>query len=305
MSLALLCGGQGGQTAEALLALVNEPAAAPVIDAFFAATALDASRLAALTVAALHANHLAQPLICATQLATAAALFARGLEVKLFAGYSVGELAAHGCAGALDATALMTLAVRRAAAMDAAAQAVPGGLVAVRGPTRAAAAALAERTGTEIAIVNGADRFVFGGPTNALQTLATAADAGTHLTPLPVTVASHTRLMEGARAPFAAALETHLTTDPRSPVLAGVDGTPVYNARRARDVLARQLVQTVEWRACLHSLPEMGCRAALDLGPGAALARMARDEELPIDVRAVADFRTLDGVATWARRHGD
>ena len=37
----------------------------------------------------------------------------------VIAGYSVGELAAWGCAGAFDAKEVLQLALRRAAAMDA------------------------------------------------------------------------------------------------------------------------------------------------------------------------------------------
>src|SRR4051812_47641484 len=86
--------------------------------------------------ARLHDNAIAQPLICLAQLATWRALEGESPEPRAIAGYSVGELAGYGCAGALDAPELAHLAVQRAAAMDRAAV-TPGGLVALRGLPRA------------------------------------------------------------------------------------------------------------------------------------------------------------------------
>ena len=72
-------------------------------------------------------NVVAQPLLCLTELATWAALRDRVGEPGAFAGYSVGELAAYACAGAMDASLLASLARTRARLMDDAADR-PGGL---------------------------------------------------------------------------------------------------------------------------------------------------------------------------------
>lgn len=47
---------------------------------------------------------------------------------------------------------------------------------------------------------------------------------------------------------------------------------------------------------------EMGCSCLLELGPGNALSRMAREEFPDLPARSVADFQSLDGVIDWARR---
>jgi [acyl-carrier-protein] S-malonyltransferase len=53
----------------------------------------------------------------------------------------------------------------------------------------------------------------------------------------------------------------------------------------------------------LDVLFERGCRLFLELGPGGALSRMAR-ERLGADVeaRSVSEFRSLDAVAAWLQR---
>ena len=77
-------------------------------------------------------NALAQPLICACEVATWAALAPHVSSPSLFLGYSVGELGAHGCAGALSTSETIRLACERAALMDDA-YAGPAGLIAIRG----------------------------------------------------------------------------------------------------------------------------------------------------------------------------
>jgi [acyl-carrier-protein] S-malonyltransferase len=41
----------------------------------------------------------------------------------------------------------------------------------------------------------------------------------------------------------------------------------------------------------------------LELGPGADLARMARDRLPDISARSIAEFRTLKGAVAWVMRH--
>jgi [acyl-carrier-protein] S-malonyltransferase len=54
----------------------------------------------ALSADQMQTNVVAQPLVCAWQLAVWAEIAARLPQPSAFAGYSVGELAAYGCAGA-------------------------------------------------------------------------------------------------------------------------------------------------------------------------------------------------------------
>jgi [acyl-carrier-protein] S-malonyltransferase len=159
--LAVLCPGQGGQHAAMLELALADPRGADVVRRAGAAAGLDA--IAAVRSGAdLFANRLAQPLVCAAELATWAALRDAVGPPRAFAGYSLGELAAYGCAGALAPEEVVALATRRAALMDAAAP-PRSGLVALRGLRLAAAEALAAEAGAELAIVNGPDHCVAGG----------------------------------------------------------------------------------------------------------------------------------------------
>lgn len=279
--------------------LTGQEAAAVALGVFRHETGVDPWSL---STEAMQVNAVAQPLICAYQLSVWAALRDRLPTPIALAGYSVGELAAYGCAGALSAASVIRLARIRAALMD---EAFPGGgaMVALRGLDRAAVGALCAENGVEIAIVNGTDRMVIGGVREAVAACAaTAEERGAKVTSLAVLVPSHTSLMRPAVLPFRQALERADWRTPSAPVLAGISGAAVFAPRQAREVLATQLAQSLDWAACLDGMRERGCKVLLELGPGAALARMAQDRLPDIPARSIADFQRLDGVIAWVRR---
>jgi [acyl-carrier-protein] S-malonyltransferase len=78
-----------------------------------------------------------QMLCCTQALAVWAALGSDRPAHAVIAGYSIGELAAWGCAGALEGPTVLRLAQRRAAVMDAVAPEAGGlaGIVGLRRPT--------------------------------------------------------------------------------------------------------------------------------------------------------------------------
>jgi [acyl-carrier-protein] S-malonyltransferase len=285
--LLLLCPGQGGQHAGMFDLARLDPGARAFLDG----CALPA------TPDALFDNRMAQPAIVCATLAMWQALQARLPAPKLVAGYSIGELAAYGVAGALNNT--VALAEARAALMDAAASGQPQGIAAVSGVDVAQV-----RNIIDVAIVTGADSCIAGGLETQLAALPARLPTA-RVQRLPVGVAAHTALMAGAVAPFAQLLEGATFAPWRCPVLAGVDAVRVVRPEIAIDRLARQLASTIDWAACMDAASEAGITVALELGPGAALSRMLRERHPHIACRSVADFHTLDGIASWVTRELD
>ncbi|WP_296706163.1 acyltransferase domain-containing protein [Rhodoblastus sp.] len=299
MSLGLLCPGQGDQTPAMFGVLKDDCRAQPIWDIFARETGRDPFEL---TAEEMQVNAIAQPMVCAFQLAVWAAIGDRLPRVHALAGYSVGELAAYGCAGALAPQDVVALARRRALLMDDAFRG-GGAMLALRGLDRATVHALCARHGVEIAIVNDDDRLVVGGAPAAVSACGDEALArGAKATPLAIHIPSHTSLMRPAVAPFRLALEQAEWKRPSAPVLAGISGAPVFAPAPAREALSAQLAQTIDWAACLDGLRERGCTVLLELGPGAGLARMARDRMPDIPARSVAEFNSLDGVLDWVAR---
>ncbi len=302
MSLAILCSGQGAQHPAMLDMVADHPAAAEVIKAGGAALGLDLHDVPTQRDE-MFRNALAQPLICLTQLALWSALRQDAPKPAAFCGYSVGELGAYACAGALGAAELARIAAARAALMDQAA-ATAGGLLAVQGLRRDGIVRLCAGHQAWIAIAISDEEFVVGGDESALTMLGkNLSERGAKLTRLKVGLASHTPLLGAAVAPFRALLETSSISAPATPVVAGIDAAWVVRREAAIEKLALQLSGTVEGGRCVDMLYERGCRVFLELGPGRALARMTRARFEDVEARAVDDFRSLDGVSSWLLKH--
>jgi [acyl-carrier-protein] S-malonyltransferase len=291
--LLLLCPGQGGQHA-GMYDLARADAGAAAL--------LDACGLAGANPATMFNNRVAQPAIVGATLSMWEALRHRVMPPSLVAGYSVGELSAYGVAGALDPADAVSLAATRAALMTGAVT-EPQALAAISGVPVERARALAAVAGFEIAIVTGIDTCIAGGLEATLSLLDHAvATAGGRLQRLPVGIASHTSLMAAAVTPFAAALRAAPFQSPACPVLSGIGAEAVIGQARAVDTLSRQLSETILWSDCMDAAAEAGMTVALELGPGAALARMLQARHPQIACRSVADFRSLDGIVAWLER---
>ena len=299
MGLGILCPGQGAQSASMLDLLAGGERARVMLDLAAATLGAHPDDLVTGPPERLFENVIAQPLVCAVTLAAWAELAPRLPSPLVMAGYSVGELAAHACVGTLSPEALFPLARARAEAMDAACG-KPNGMIAVRGITVAALEPLCARHGVWMAIINGPDRIVVGGLLDHLAAFGSQVEGlGGSLTPLSISVASHTPLMTPALEPFGAILAQTRLSRPLIPVLAGIDATAVLSVERTRDVLVHQLDRPIQWWSCLQAMQERGCTVLLELGPGSTLARMASELSPGSEARSVADFKTLDGVIRW------
>ncbi|MEW6761833.1 MAG: acyltransferase domain-containing protein [Pseudomonadota bacterium] len=298
--LLVLCPGQGAQHPAMFDMARSDPAASRELEAWLADPAL-----APLSGgASLFANQLAQPAIVAATLAMWTALRATIPAPALVAGYSIGELAAYGVAGALAPLDLVRIAAERARLMDACVDVrAAQGMVALSGMPNDAIAALLARFGFYPAIVTGEDALVAGGPAAAREALADAAlAAGGRATVLPVEVASHTPLLQAAVSPFAELLARQAWSAPAFPVLSGISAEKVEDAGLATRVLSRQIAEPIRWMDCMDACVETGITVALELGPGAALARMLQARHPRIACRSVTEFRSLDGIRFWIGR---
>lgn len=220
------------------------------------------------------------------------------------AGYSVGELASFACAGVFDAGTALALAGTRAAAMDRCAQRVPGGLLAVSGMTQARVESLCAASGCEVAIDNDSHAVVLGGPLAALDIAEHAAQAaGAKCTRLKVNVASHTPWMHAAVDEFAQALSGLPLGAPRVPLFSNT-GERITSSAQAARALSLQIGQTVQWSHCMDHLHMRRLGCVLEIGPGAALARMWNHRFPDVPARSADEFRSASAIVDWVQRHG-
>lgn len=288
--------------------LAHMPAAAEALDCTSALAGLDVRGLPACAPQTLTDNRLAQILVVGHALAATAALRAEGIEPALYAGYSVGEMAAHGAAGVWSTSTTLALSARRAATMDEAAanHGEPLGMSALLGLAEADVTRLAQDAGVAIAIVNGPRHLVVGGPLPALTRFEEAALArgASHLRRLDVRIASHTPFIASAAAPFAALLAETSWTAPAGVLLSGLDGCAIRGPGDSVERLSRQIHAPLRWHDCLEAMVEYGIDAVLEIGPGRALAKMVEEAFPALPVHAFDEFRSATGAARWLARAG-
>jgi [acyl-carrier-protein] S-malonyltransferase len=218
----------------------------------------------------------------------------------LIAGYSIGEVTAWGVAGIWSLAETIGLAGCRARTMDSVDHGM-GGLGYVHGLDRSRVVDLCARFDCEIAIVNPDRLFIIGGERSSVATLckAAASDGALRAGRIGVDVASHTSRLCLAAARFEATLETRTMERPQLRLVSATDQIIVASPRRSYAALARQIAHTIDWDATLTALAERGVDRVLELGPGHALADMARSMDVGWDARSVDEFRTLEGARKW------
>jgi [acyl-carrier-protein] S-malonyltransferase len=225
-----------------------------------------------------------QPAILVTSLAMLELLrsqpespLAGGGSQPATAGLSLGEYTALVHAGGLDLESAVQVVDVRGRAMQACAEANPGGMVAILGLDRDQVAAVCNeaRGGCvlEVANVLCPGNIVVSGSRDACERVpAAAATVGAmKCVPLDVAGAFHTSLMEPAREQLAAVLAEVDLRPPQIPVVSNVDAKPHTDPEEIRDLLARQVCGVVEWQASMEYLLSTGVGPLWEVGPGRVL----------------------------------
>lgn len=304
MRIIVLFSGQGAQRREHVARLLAD-IPADIAGPLQGAVGELGLALSELTDAQLAANRIAQPVICAYQLALWREAAPHLPPPALVAGYSLGELAAFACAGAYAAGDAVTLAAQRARLMDEA-TANPCGLLAVLGLNEATLRARCEPLGAEIAIRNGPAHFIVGGTREALASLEKeAARAGaSKITLLCVTTPSHTAMLKEAAVRFGGYLQPLLKGKLELPVLSGINADIIRSAHAAATALAAQICTRLDWAACLETIVAFRPDAVLEIGPGNALSKMLLELEPRLEARSTDEFRSIAAVVRWVLSKG-
>jgi [acyl-carrier-protein] S-malonyltransferase len=302
-SLAVLCSGQGGQTPDLFerfpftekggnvkQQVLESGCLSPEVTEWLKNPRADPSLI--------YQDHYAQPLLCLFQAMVWAELSERLPTPQLVAGYSLGELSAYGCTGALAPKDIIDLATARARFMDTAAPV--GRLIAVSGLTVGKAAEIAARHEGYVAIIVRDDHCLLGCLAEKAEALASAAATlARSVVTLNVTIAAHTPLLDSAVEPFRKALEVRDCRPFKSPVLAGVNASKIQSKADMVQWLPEQIHRTVRWDLISSRLAESNCQVVLELGSGAQLAHMALAGKTAQEARSISEFRSVDGILSW------
>jgi len=205
-------------------------------------------------------------------------------------GLSLGEYTALCLVGSIPFDEALELVALRGRAMQDAAEASPGGMVALIGADEAQAQGVCERArGSDVLVCanfNAPGQIVLSGSRSACERAAERAGAGgLRATVLPVAGAFHSPLMAPAAERLAAALSKAVVTTPRCPVMSNVTAEPHDpSPDQIRRRLVEQLTSPVRWWQCCQWLGTRVAGQAHELAPGRTLAGLMRRIDKSIKV---------------------
>ena len=227
-----------------------------------------------------------QPALFVTSLAALEGLKANKPDIvescEMAAGLSLGEYTALVFAGVMEFEDGLRLVQERGAAMQAAADREPSGMVAVLGLDRGAVEKLCERASQgevlQIANLLCPGNIAVSGTAAACKRLAEIAPEAGAMKVVPLTVAGafHTSIMQPAVERLTTALKTVTMRRPRLPVVSNVDALPHESSEEIQSLLVRQIVSPVLWEDSIRYLLGQGVDSFFEVGPGKVLQGLMR-----------------------------
>lgn len=241
-----------------------------------------------------------QPAIFTTSMACYAALkaqwsFGKGeAPIAAAAGLSLGEYTALTIAGAMSFEDGLKLVTLRGRAMQDAAEASEGGMVALIGADEAQAQQVCDKArGSDVLVCanfNAPGQIVLSGSKSACDRAGPiASELGLRATALVVAGAFHSPLMKPAADRLSKALAGVDIRTPRCPVYANVTAAPhTPTVASIRERLVEQLTSPVRWaQSCAAIATEQAGKAEFhELAPGRTLAGLYRRIDKTVKVAA-------------------
>jgi [acyl-carrier-protein] S-malonyltransferase len=309
MSLAILCPGQGAQKVGMGVDVAERWATARrVFDEASEVLGLDLlGVIREGPESELVRTDLQQPAILAVGAAIHAALVESGrlpaAGPSAAFGLSLGEFTALYVAGALSLGDALVLVRERGLGMQAASEANPSGLTALRCETadaEALCAAAREQTNgvCSVANINAPGQIVISGDLASLDAAeAIAKERGIRRpTRLPVAGAFHSVLMAPGAERLAAALERVEVHTPSAPVISNVTARATTDPDEIRANLVAQVTSPVRFVDCVQAARALGVTTTLEVGPGRVLSGLVRRIDPEIETLGADGAESIDAL---------
>jgi [acyl-carrier-protein] S-malonyltransferase len=288
MSFAFVFPGQGSQSVGMLASLSGtDPVIQSTFDEASAVLGYDLWRLVQDgPKERLDTTEFTQPAMLAAGIATARLWAQRGgADPAAVAGHSLGEFTALVAAGALDFSTAIGLVKFRGQVMQEAVPAGTGAMAAILGladaDVEAACREAAQGGVVEAVNFNTAGQVVIAGQAAAVQRAieVTKAKGAKRAMLLPVSVPSHSSLMNGAAQRFGARLADIQIRAPRVRYISAVDAAEHSDPADIRALLGTQLARPVRWPPTVRAVVGTGIRQIIECGPGKVLTGMNKRVE--------------------------
>ena len=223
-----------------------------------------------------------------------------GTRPMYMAGHSLGEYSALVCAGVIDFTDAVGLVAERGRYMQEAVARGTGTMAAISGLDDEAVidvcAKAAQDEVVSAANFNFPGQVVIAGDAPAVERACILAKASgaRRVTPLPVSVPSHCRLMAPAADRLHSLLDKITFMPAAIPVVQNVDARARTDPHEIKQALVLQLHQSVLWSTCIAVMQRLGITGMIECGPGKVLSGLIRRIDKSIVCVGISDKESLE-----------
>ena len=220
-----------------------------------------------------------------------------GGEKPIFlAGHSFGEYTALCASEALKFKDAVKLVKKRAECMKAAPAGVMAAIIGIDYNNLKSVYDDNKLTEVSIANINAPGQIVISGTESGVKELSDLAMSkkAKKIVPLPVSVASHSYLMQEQSEIFQEFVKNIKISEPLIPVINNVDVKNEKIEKNIKDALVRQLYSSVRWVETIEYMEQQGVDTLLELGPGKVLTSFNKRIDNSIKSLSVSDSNSLE-----------
>tara|TARA_B100001989_G_scaffold61794_1_gene41531 strand:+ start:297 stop:1223 length:927 start_codon:yes stop_codon:yes gene_type:complete len=220
-----------------------------------------------------------------------------GGEKPIFlAGHSFGEYTALCASEALKFKDAVKLVKKRAECMKAAPEGVMAAIIGIDYDNLKSVYDDNKLTEVSIANINAPGQIVISGTESGVKELSDLAMSkkAKKIIPLPVSVASHSYLMQEQSEIFKEFVKNIKISEPLIPVINNVDVKNEKIEKNIKDALVRQLYSSVRWVETIEYMEQQGVDTLLELGPGKVLTSFNKRIDNSIKSLSVSDPNSLE-----------
>lgn len=214
----------------------------------------------------------------------------------MVAGHSLGEFTALLAAEVISFSDGLKLVHARGEYMADAGDERPGAMAAVLGMDDTKLAELVEQAAAgevlTIANLNCPGQTVISGEIAPLERfMELAKDAGARrIARLPISIASHSTLMDPAAAKLNELFDQVTFHDPKMPVISNATGEPLTTDEEIREELRHHVVKGVNWTATVQTMAARNITALIEVGNGNVLAGLNKRIDKSLVTLSLADL---------------
>lgn len=222
------------------------------------------------------------------------------IQAEIMAGHSLGEVSSLVASGCIDFEDGLKIVHQRASLMQEAVPQGVGSMAAILGLDDEIIIQICnDYSGdgvVEAVNFNANGQVVIAGNTEAVaKTCEVLKEKGAkRAIVLPVSVPSHSSLMQGAADEFLSFLNDFEFKTPSVPVLQNVNARASDDTQVIKQNLAKQLHNPVLWVKTINTMADAGITQTIEVGPGKVLSGLNRRINKNISSQMIFDIKTLN-----------